>query len=211
MCKRGSPKEQSIRDAVAFRPETLGHLVEVVLPMVTAQTSPLRADWGLTDLSDNILDLLTPAKQIRLARFLSDRDARIRSAAQVIDRYILQMSTTQGLAALLKSPLLGFLSTLMTGSPQLAMILATQLPLEEAPVVMGKLQLAYDLYGLLGEHRQTFDLLAIWPLLQKKDGTIAAQTWALGQTLVAFWLGQTQREALEDRYQQFLQQYQTQS
>ena len=92
------------------------------------------------------------------------------------------MSTAQGLTALLKSPILGFLSTLMTGSPQLATILAAQLPLEEAPVVLGKLQMSYDLYNLLGQTHQNFDLLAIWPLAQKKDQSIEQQTWALGHT-----------------------------
>ena len=200
------PKEQSIRDAMAFRQETLGHLVEVVLPCVTAQTAPVRTFWGLQDLSENILALLDPAKQFRLARFLSDRESRIHAAAKIIDQYVLQMSTTQGLTALLKSPILGFLSTLMTGSPQLATILAAQLPIEEAPVVMGKLQMAYELYTLLGTSRQTFDLLAIWPLVQKNDQAIHHQTWALGQTLVEFWLGKTLRDQLGDRYQYFLTQ-----
>jgi len=116
------------------------------------------------------------------------------------------MSTTQGLTALLKSPILGFLSTLMTGSPQLATILAAQLPIEEAPVVMGKLQMAFDLYGLLGDDRQKFDLMILWPLVQQKnDQSISRQTWALGQTLVEFWLGQTERAQLGDRYADFLQ------
>lgn len=200
------PKETSIREAVIFRQETLGHLVELVLPFVTAQATPVREAWGLADLSDNILDLLDPAKQFRLARFLSDRDSRIRSAAKIIDQYVLQMSTTQGLTALLKSPILGFLSTLMTGSPQLATILAAQLPIEEAPVVMGKLQMAFDLYGLLGDDRQKFDLMILWPLVQQKnDQSISRQTWALGQTLVEFWLGQTERAQLGDRYADFLQ------
>lgn len=200
------PKETAIREAVIFRQETLGHLVELVLPFVTAQAKPTREAWGLADLSDNILDLLDPAKQFRLARFLSDRDSRIRSAAKIIDQYVLQMSTTQGLTALLKSPILGFLSTLMTGSPQLATILAAQLPIEEAPVVMGKLQMAFDLYGLLGDNRQKFDLMILWPLVQQKtDPSISRQTWALGQTLVEFWLGQTERTQLGDRYADFLQ------
>jgi uncharacterized protein len=200
------PKETSIREAVIFRQETLGHLVELVLPFVTAQATPAREAWGLADLSDKILDLLDPAKQFRLARFLRDRDSRIRSAAKIIDQYVLQMSTTQGLTALLKSPILGFLSTLMTGSPQLATILAAQLPIEEAPVVLGKLQMAFDLYGLLGDDRQKFDLMILWPLVQhKNDQSISRQTWALGQTLVEFWLGRTERTQLGDRYADFLQ------
>ena len=198
------PKENSIRDAVIYRQETLGHLAEVVLPCVTLQTDPAREAWAVGDISENILDVLEPAKQVRMARFLNDRDTRIKAAAKIIDQYVLQMSTSQGLTALLKSPILGFLSTLMTGSPQLAAILAAQLPIEEAPVVMGKLQMAYDLYNLLGEDRQNFDLLALWPLVQKNEDSISQQTWALGQTLVEFWLGRSQREQLSDRYQDFL-------
>ena len=199
------PKEHSIRDAVGFRQETLGHLVETVLPCVTVQTAPVRPFWGLQDLSNNILELLEPAKQFRLARFLNDRDARVHAAAKIIDQYVLQMSTTQGLTALLKSPILGFLSTLMTGSPQLATILAAQLPIEDVPVVMGKLQMAYDLYRLLGSAQQNFDLLAIWPMVKKNDQTIQEQTWTLGHTLVEFWVGKTTREQLSDRYHHFLQ------
>ena len=144
-------------------------------------------------MSENLLSILDPAKQARLARFLRDRDTRIQSATKTIEQYALQMSTTQGLTAFLKSPILGFLSTLMTGSPQLATILAAQLPIEEAPVVMGKLQMAYDLYGLLGGDQQSFDLLALWPLVQKNGGEIRQQTWALGQTLEEFWLGKPQK------------------
>ena len=197
------PKEQSIRDAVAYRQETLGHWVETVLPCVTAQTHPSRSEWGLADLSTNLLDLLEPAKQFRLARFLNDRDARVKSAAKIIDQYVRQMSTTQGLTSLLKSPILGFLSTLMTGSPQLATILAAQLPIEDLPVVMGKLQMAYDLYNLLGAEEQKFDLLAIWPLVQTNDQSVPDQTWVLGHTLIEFWLQNTTRENLSERYQYF--------
>ncbi|MEM9136272.1 MAG: GTPase, partial [Cyanobacteria bacterium P01_F01_bin.42] len=200
------PKERSIRDAVAFRQETLGHLVEVVLPCVTAQEGSDRSPWGRLDLSENILDLLEPAKQSRLARFLSDRDSRMRAAAKIIDQYILKMSTSQGLTALLKSPVLAFLSTQLTGSPQLAAVLTARLPIEDVPVVMGKLQMAYELYGLLGDASQNFDLLAIWSLVQNTERAVDHQTWALGQTLVEFWLGKVQRNEIGDRYQFFLTQ-----
>ena len=49
-------------------------------------------------------------------------------ATRLIDRYIVQMSTTQGLATFLKSPVLQFLATLTTGTPTLAYLLAEQIP-----------------------------------------------------------------------------------
>jgi hypothetical protein len=48
--------------------------------------------------------------------------------------------------------------------------------------------------------------MILWPLVQQKtDPSISRQTWALGQTLVEFWLGQTERTQLGDRYADFLQ------
>ncbi|MCM1982008.1 GTPase family protein [Lyngbya confervoides] len=198
------PKERSIREAVIYRQEVLADLVAVVLPCVTAQ-SPY-APWGIAELSTNLLDLIEPAKQTRLARFLQDREARTLAAARIIDRYQQQMSTRQGLTALLKSPILTFLSTLMTGSPQLATLLAAQLPLEQAPVVLGRLQLAFDLHNLLAdEPTQLDDLLAIWPLALDADQAVDKETWALGQTLVEFWLGQIPSAQLQARYAEYLQ------
>jgi Predicted GTPase len=55
---------------------------------------------------------------------LCDRKARSVAAAQIINHYTFQMATTQGLTALLKSPVLQFISTLTTGSPALAYVLA---------------------------------------------------------------------------------------
>jgi predicted GTPase len=193
------PKEVAIREATLYRQELLGDLCEVILPCAVGETA-----WGLEDLSANLLGVMEPAKQDRLARFLRDRESRTRTAARIIERYFNQMSTTQGLTALLKSPILTIISTMMTGTPQLATILATQLPIEQAPVVLGKLQMAYDLFHVVADPPQTFDLQTLWPLALEVHSPIETDTWALGQLLVEYWLGTLQGQTLSDRYQYHL-------
>lgn len=200
------PKEKAIRDAIAYRQEQFTSFSDTILPLVTS--APDRPSFGETDLSTALVNALPTAQQGRLARFLRDQETRIQATAQIIDRYAFQMSTTQGLAALLKSPILGFLSTMMTGSPALATILATNLPIEQSPVVMGKLQMAWDLYSLLGPE-QPFDLLFLWPLLLETSQSPVQDAWACGQTLVEYWLslesGQDQSlDTLKAQYRDYL-------
>lgn len=200
------PKENSIREAIAYRQEILGELSASILPMVTEDRSHDRPAWGGTELSAAMVDESDPAKQARMARFLRDRTTRITTAAKIINQYASQMSTTQGLAALLKSPVLGFLSTMTTGSPALATALATQLPIEQAPVVMGKLQMGYELFTLLAEPdaHPVFDFLSLWPLLLETAPSIKEDAWAFGQTMVEFWSGKVGVEQLQARYQSYL-------
>ena len=134
-----------------------------------------------TQLPVELIEAIAPTKQLRLARFLRDREARTLAAAKIIDRYTLQMATTQGLTSLLKSPVLQFISTISTGSPNLAYLLAEKIPVEQLPVVIGKLQMAYDLYSLLGtgdSNKLNFDLLSLWPLLLENPE--APETQRLG-------------------------------
>ena len=56
------------------------------------------------------------------------------------------------------SSVLQFISTVTTGSPALAHLLAEKIPVEELPVVIGKLQMAYDLFSLLSIVRKTLKL-----------------------------------------------------
>lgn len=200
------PKETSIREAIAYRQEILGEVSAAILPLVTGDTSQDRQAWGGTELSAAMVDEFDPAKQARMARFLRDRTTRITTAAKIINQYASQMSTTQGLAALLKSPLLGFLSTMTTGSPALATALATQLPIEQAPVVMGKLQIGYELFTLLAEPEAhpVFDFLSLWPLLLETAPSIQEDAWAFGQTIVELWTGKVGVEQLQERYQSYL-------
>ncbi|MGF1604455.1 MAG: GTPase family protein [Thermosynechococcaceae cyanobacterium] len=200
------PKEKAIREAIAYRQEILADLSPTLLPLVTSASD--RLAWGVTPLSDAIVNALPSAQQGRLARFLRDQNAQVQAAAKIIERYAFQMSTTQGLAALLKSPVLGFISTMMSGSPALATVLATNLPIEQSPVVMGKLQMAWELYSLLGTAEQNFDLLFLWPLLLETAQSPAQEAWAFGQTLVEYWLDPSEEmllSTLRTRYQDYLE------
>ena len=200
------PKEQSIQAAVAYRQEILETLCVGTLPLVTANAQQQRSAWGVTPLSTVLVEALAPAKQLRLARFLQDVDTRVHTAAKIIDQYALQMSTNQGLTALLKSPILSFIATLTTGSPALAQVLAAKLPIEQSPVVLGKLQMAYELFSIVAapDRRREFDLLMLWPLLLEQSQPISRDAWAFGHTVVEYWVGRLDGSGLCDRYHTYL-------
>ena len=183
-------KEKSIRQATQYRGEILGDFCSQVLPIVTADIKSNRNPWNVDAISFSLVEAIAPAKQLRLARFLRDREARSIAAAKIIDHYTVQMATIQGLTALLKSPVLQFISTVTTGSPALAHLLAEKIPVEELPVVIGKLQMAYDLFSLLSEDKSlgSFDLLALWPLLLENPATPDRNAWAFGHALVEYWM-----------------------
>ena len=203
------PKEIAIRSAVEYRATTLASYCDLVHPVVTAEGD--RTDWGADELALLILDRIDPAKQMRLARFFSDLDARAVAAAKIVDRYALQMATTQGLTAFLKSPVLQFLSTLTTGTPALAYLLAEQIPVERLPVAIGKLQMAYDLFCLLakdnGEEKEDAgfgSLLALWPFLtEESDGPPDRDARALGRALVEYWSRGLHVDELRDRIAEY--------
>jgi uncharacterized protein len=202
------PKEVAIREATAYRNEFLAEYCDLVLPLVNADPSIDRLAWGMDTLSLALLELIEPSKQIRLARFLSNLDARIIAAAKIIDRYSLQMTTTQGLTQLLKSPVLEFISTMTTGTPALAQLLAAQIPVEQLPVVIGKLQMAYELHSLLNNSQAKlidFDLLSLWSLLLNNAAAPNKNAYAFGHALVEYWtqsLTVTQLQIQFDRYLQ---------
>lgn len=201
------PKEVSIREATAYRNELLGDYCNLVLPIVTGDVSTDRAAWGIDTLSLALLDAIAPTQQLRLVRFLRDLDAQIVAAAQIIDRYTLQMATTQGLAQLLKSPVLQFISTITTGSPALAQILAAQIPVEQLPAVIGKLQMAYELHSLLNDDRTRpieFDLRSLWQLLLDNSATPDRNAWAFGHAVVEYWTQQLTVEQLKERFRNYL-------
>jgi uncharacterized protein len=202
------PKEISIHEATAYRTKLLGAYCVLVLPLVTGDRSTDRAAWGVDTLSLALLDTIEPTKQLRLARFLRDLDTQIVAAAQIIDRYTLQMATTQGLTQLLKSPVLQFISTLTTGSPALAQILAAQIPVEQLPAVIGKLQMAYDLHSLLNTNKTNpmdFNLLSLWQLLLDNSATPDRNAWAFGHAIVEYWTQQLTIEKLQERFDYYLQ------
>jgi uncharacterized protein len=185
------PKEVAIREALAYRSGLLPNL-STILPLVTAgeanDSGDPRCAWGDQALNQAILNALDPAKQQRLARFLRNLDQRTAEATRIINRYANQMASQQGLTAFLKSPVLGFIAKLTTGSPALAIVLAETIPVEQLPVVIGKAQMAYDLYDLL-RPPISFDLLALWPLLTEPGDLANAKpdAWAFGHALTEYW------------------------
>ncbi len=208
----GWPKETSIREATAYRADALSAFCQQVLPLVAQHEG--RAAWGNEALSAALVSAIAPAKQLRLARFLRSQDARVAAAAKIIDSYTFQMTTTEGLTKLLKSPVLQFISTLTTGNPALGALLIEQIPVEEVPIVLGKLQMAYELFSLLGAGsagktslgKTTFDLLTIWPALLKTDSLHRAdrRAWAFGHALVEYWSQNLPASQLEERIEFYL-------
>ncbi len=200
-------KERSIREAVQYRAEALGEWCERVLPLVAADRQSGRAGWNREQLSDALLTAIDPAKQLRLARFLRDREARATAAAQIVDRYRFQMTTQQGLTAFLKSPVLQFISTLSTGSSDLARVLGEQIPVEQVPVAIGKLQMAYELHSLLNaESDQGFELRSLWPLLLDNPNSPEQNAWAFGCALVEYWSQDLSLSELRSRFHAYLDQ-----
>lgn len=201
------PKEKAIREATAYRTEVLGSHCNLVLPIVSYDSNPERRAWGEEALSIALLDLIAPAKKFRLARFLQNLEARVVAAFNIIDRYVFQMTTTQGLAALLKSPVLSFISTLTTGSPSLALLLAEKIPVEQLPIVLGKLQMAYELYLLLSAdlpEPPPFDLLGLWSLLLDNSAAPDRNAWAFGHALTEYWTQPLTLEQLKARFNEYL-------
>lgn len=203
------PKEIAIREATEYRAKMLDDYCDFVLPLVTYDAKTGRTAWGIEDLSLSLVHSISPTKQLRLARFLRNLEARIVAAAKIIDHYTFQMATTQGLATFLKSPVLTFLSTLTTGTPTLAYVLAEQIPVEQLPVVIGKLQMAYDLFSLLKEgspNMRNFDLMALWGVLRENSATPNRNAWAFGHAITEYWTQDLTTEQLRDRFYYYLSQ-----
>jgi hypothetical protein len=201
-------KEIAIREAVEYRSELSGAYCDRVMPIVTGDRQTGRVAWGADPLSTVLVETIAPAQQLRLARFLKDLQARAIAAAKIIDHYTFQMATTQGLAAFLKSPVLQFLSTLSTGTPTLAYVLAEKIPVEQLPLVIGKLQMAYELFSLLhtetSEPAKLFELPVLWPLLIDQSAAPDRSAWALGHALVEYWTQDLSPDQLKERFQQYL-------
>ncbi|MEA5554616.1 GTPase family protein [Anabaena cylindrica UHCC 0172] len=197
------PKEISIREATEYRKQLLGNSSNLVLPIVTNDIKSDRTAWGIEELSWGLVEAISPAKQLRLTRFLRNLETRILAAAKIIDHYTFQMATTQGLTTLLKSPVLQFISTLSTGTPTLAYLLAEQIPVEQLPIVIGKLQMAYELFPLLNTDNsksRNFDLLSLWPLLLENSTTPDRNAWAFGHALIEYWTQNLTIEQLRERF-----------
>ncbi|WP_088431751.1 GTPase family protein [Halomicronema hongdechloris] len=197
-------KEVAIREATQYRADALADSCDRVLPLVTYDAQAQRSPWNADALALTLIDTMAPAKQSRLGRFLRQRQARIVAAAKIIERYALQMTTNQGLTALLKSPVLQFLSTLTTGSPALAQVLANRIPVEELPLVIGKLQMAYELFQVVAPDDAHFDLLGLWPLMVDNPAAPDRTATALGHALVAYWSESLVLDQLQTRFRHYL-------
>ena len=200
-------KEISIREATRYRQEQLGTVCDRVLPLVTRDSASNRQPWNADALATTLVELVEPTKELRLARFLRDRDAKAIAATRLIDRYILQMSTTQGLANFLKSPVLQFLATLTTGTPTLAYLLAEQIPVEQLPTVIGKLQLAYDLFKVIAPPRAQLDLLTLWPLLLENNDKPDRAAWAFGHAMIEYWTQDLSIDQTRQRIDHYLAEF----
>jgi predicted GTPase len=202
------PKEISIREATEYRQQLLENFSNLVLPIVTSDVKNNRTAWGIEELSWGLVEAISPAKQLRLTRFLRNLETRTLAAAKIIDHYTFQMATTQGLTTLLKSPVLQFISTISTGTPTLAYLLAEKIPVEQLPIVIGKLQMAYELFPLLNTDNsksRNFDLLSLWPLLLENTGKPDNNAWAFGHALIEYWTQDLTIEQLRERFNYYLQ------
>ncbi|MBF2063024.1 MAG: GTPase family protein [Calothrix sp. C42_A2020_038] len=201
------PKEVAIREAVQYRAQLLGNYCDIILPVVTSDIKTNREGWGIEALSLFLVEAINPAKQQRLARFLRNIDARSIAAAKIIDHYTFQMTTAQGLTALLKSPVLQFISTISTGSPALAHLLSEKIPAEQLPIVIGKLQMAYELFSLLNPDATnplSFDLRTLWPFLLDNTAASDHNAWSFGRALVEYWTQNLTVQQMKERFDFYL-------
>ncbi|PSO50165.1 MAG: GTPase [Cyanobacteria bacterium SW_9_44_58] len=200
------PKEKSIREATQYRREQLGEFSQQVYPLVTWEAQTNRQNWNGEQLSLALINNIAPAKQLRLGRFLRDREARSVTAAKIIDRYTKQMTTTQGVTALLKNPILEYLSTFSTGSPALGKLLMEQIPVEELPLVIGKLQMAYELFNLFHSDSKPyeFDLRSLWSLLLDNSESPEKNAFAFGHALIAYWTQNLSLNQLREKFEEYL-------
>jgi uncharacterized protein len=183
------PKEISIREAIAYRQEVLTGIAGI-FPIAFPADDPNLA-WGIDQLTLTLLAQLDPAQQLRFARFLRSIEARTQAATQVIDRYAKQMTTQQGLAAFLKSPALQLIARFTASSPAAAAVLAEQLPIEQLPLIVGKVQMAHELHGLFQDQATaiSFDWPTLWPLFTDCRSQPDRNAAACGYSLIAYWSG----------------------
>jgi len=195
-------KEIAIREAVKYRQENLNKYCDYFIPIVNYEQKINRASYGDELLATTLIQNLEPSKQNRLARFFRNQEAKILAAASIIEQYSNQMSTTSGLTTLLKSPILKFISTLTTGSPTLAYLLAEQIPIEKLPIAIGKLQMAYELSLLLNPDQ--FDLLSLWSIVLENNEFSKQNAWAFGHGLVEYFTKNLTVTQLEERINFYL-------
>jgi uncharacterized protein len=197
-------KEISIREAIKYRQESFSKYCDIILPIVNYEEKNNRQSYGDDLLATTLVNQLNPSKKGRLARFLRNQEVKISTAGNIIEQYGKQMTTTVGLTNLLKSPILRFISTLTTGSPSLAYLLAEQIPIEQLPFVIGRLQIAYELSALLNPDK--FDLLSLWSILLENNDPSEENAWAFGHSLVEYFTQNLTVDQLRERFKFYLKQ-----
>jgi uncharacterized protein len=197
-------KEISIREAIKYRQESFSKYCDIILPIVNYEEKNNRQSFGDDLLATTLVNQLKPSKKGRLARFLRNQEVKISTAGNIIEQYGKQMTTTVGLTNLLKSPILRFISTLTTGSPSLAYLLAEQIPIEQLPFVIGRLQIAYELSALLNPDK--FDLLSLWSILLENNDPSEENAWAFGHSLVEYFTQNLTVDQLRERFKFYLKQ-----
>lgn len=201
------PKEVAIREATLYRTESLQDISDFVIPIVNQDPELGRESWNIETLSTMLVESLEPAKQARVARWMNDLETRVTTAARIIDRYVFQMSTAQGLVAFIKNPLL--LNTLklkLKGITVLGPILLEQIPVEQSPVLVGKVLLTSELNSLFNPKSSLLDInwLALKPLLFDNSTSPQTNAWAFGNTLVEFWTQDLAVDQLQNRFSYYL-------
>jgi uncharacterized protein len=206
-----APKEISIRAATEYRVQAFQGLCHCVLPMVLHDAATGRAAWGVETLAQSLVDGLPTAQQVRLARFLRSQTVRIAAAAKLIDDYTTGMTTAQGMTAFFKSPILQFLSVRVTGSTALGDLLAASLPVEQTPLMLGKLQLARELFSLLqpngpdgAKPTREFDLRVVWAIAADHSGNPKRNAWAFGHAITEYCTQGLTVDQTRDRLQYYL-------
>ena len=158
------PKEQAIREAVAYRRETLGDRCTALLPLVNSDPDRARPGWNLETLTRLLLQVCPGQQQAQLAMVLRDRQTCLATATTLVARYRDQVELQQDLTAALKTPLLQGVGLLVGRNAALGALLARQLPIEQVPLAIGKLQLAAQLLQLLGRSLAS-ELVALIPAI----------------------------------------------
>jgi hypothetical protein len=86
-------------------------------------------------------------------------------------------------------------------------MLAEQIPVEQLPIVIGKLQMGYELFSLLNTANPNplnFELLSLWPLLLENSTSPDRNAWAFGHALVEYWTQNLTVEQLRERFEYYL-------
>lgn len=203
-------KEIAIQEAVQYRIDSLGQFCDLVLPLVSADNQQHRIAWGDEEIALALLERIDPAKQFKLARFLSNRKAKAATAAKIIEHYTTMIATGVGIVSLVKSPLLGYISIFLKIPPDLTYLLAQKIPVEQLPLVVGKLQMAFELFTLLNsqkldKNKFEFDLLSLWPILLRSDPPLERNMLAFGQILIAHYTGIVPIDKLSQEFEKYLE------